>query len=76
MLRDILEAPPLYRAPEPIIVGSTKLLCYDIGGYAAPRLYRSYLEVADALIYVVDAADRERLDESATEFAVCTISSS
>nr|QXF29045.1 Arl3a [Gefionella okellyi] len=45
-----------------------KLNVWDIGGQKAIRPYwRNYFEHTDALIYVIDSADRRRLDETAAE---------
>jgi len=41
---------------------------WDVGGQERLRpLWRSYARGADGIIYVVDSADRERLEESRTE---------
>jgi ADP-ribosylation factor-like protein 3 len=45
-----------------------KLNVWDIGGQRAIRPYwRHYFDNADVLIYVVDSADKKRLEESAAE---------
>merc|ERR1712196_640055 len=45
-----------------------KLNVWDIGGQKTIRPYwKNYFENTDALIYVVDSADRRRLEEAATE---------
>lgn len=45
-----------------------KLNVWDIGGQKAIRPYwRNYFDQTDALIYVVDSADRRRMEESAIE---------
>lgn len=45
-----------------------KLNMWDIGGQKAIRAYwPNYFDEVDCLIYVVDAADRRRLEESSTE---------
>ncbi|EOD23405.1 ARF-like GTPase [Emiliania huxleyi CCMP1516] len=42
-----------------------KLICWDLGGQAALRaIWEKYYSEAHGLIYVVDAADTERIDES------------
>ncbi|KAJ3376127.1 ADP-ribosylation factor protein 3 [Allomyces arbusculus] len=46
-----------------------KLHVWDIGGQAAIRPYwRNYFENTDVLIFVVDATDKDRLDEAGVEF--------
>lgn len=45
-----------------------KLNVWDIGGQRAIRPYwRHYFENADVLVYVVDSADKRRLEEAGTE---------
>jgi ADP-ribosylation factor-like protein 3 len=45
-----------------------KLNVWDIGGQKAIRTYwQNYFDNVDALIYVIDAADSKRLDESGVE---------
>ena len=45
-----------------------KLNVWDIGGQKTIRPYwRNYYENTEALIYVVDAADRKRIDEAGFE---------
>ncbi|RNF08118.1 ADP-ribosylation factor 3 [Trypanosoma rangeli] len=45
-----------------------KLNMWDIGGQKAIRVYwPNYFDEVDCLIYVVDSADRRRLDETAAE---------
>ncbi|CAD2213346.1 ADP-ribosylation factor-like 3 [Angomonas deanei] len=47
-----------------------KLNMWDIGGQKAIRAYwPNYFDEVDCLIYVVDAADRRRVEEAATELA-------
>lgn len=47
---------------------SFKLNVWDIGGQKSIRPYwRNYFDQTDALIYVVDSADRRRLEETAVE---------
>jgi ADP-ribosylation factor-like protein 3 len=46
-----------------------KLNVWDIGGQKAIRTYwENYYDNVDILVYVVDAADKKRLEESGTEF--------
>lgn len=45
-----------------------KLNVWDIGGQRAIRPYwRHYFESADVLVYVIDSADKRRLEESGNE---------
>lgn len=47
-----------------------KLNVWDIGGQKAIRPYwRNYFESTDGLVYVIDSADRKRVDECGMELA-------
>merc|ERR1711966_586956 len=47
-----------------------KLNVWDIGGQSTIRPYwKNYFENTDALVYVVDSADRRRLEEAGQELA-------
>jgi ADP-ribosylation factor-like protein 3 len=47
-----------------------KLNVWDVGGQREIRPYwRNYFDSTDALVYVIDSADRERLEEVNTELA-------
>lgn len=46
-----------------------KLNVWDIGGQSKIRAYwKNYFDNTDALIYVIDCSDRERLTETGNEF--------
>ncbi len=47
-------------------LGGVRLRCFDLGGHAAGRdVWREYCPRADAVLFVVDTADRGRLEEAA-----------
>ena len=47
-----------------------KLNVWDIGGQKAIRPYwRNYFEQTDAVVYVIDSADRKRIEETGLELA-------
>jgi len=51
-----------------ITQGDFKLNVWDIGGQRSIRPYwRHYFQNADVLVYVVDSADKARMEESAAE---------
>eukprot|EP00177_Eucheuma_denticulatum_P006803 GFKZ01012370.1.p2 GENE.GFKZ01012370.1~~GFKZ01012370.1.p2 ORF type:complete len:192 (+),score=26.14 GFKZ01012370.1:421-996(+) len=55
---------------EIISANGLELECWDIGGLDKMRpLWRQYCREADAVIFVVDASDRERMKEAADELA-------
>ena len=42
--------------------------CWDIGGQKSIRPYwRNYFDQTDALVYVIDSADRRRMEETGVE---------
>ena len=74
ILRDntlVAHEPTMHPRNEEVIVGGMKFNAHDMGGHAAARrLWRDYLGVsADKLgvVFVVDARDRMRFAEAATE---------
>lgn len=47
-----------------------KLNVWDVGGQRALRPYwRNYFDATDGLVYVIDCADRRRVDECGAELA-------
>merc|ERR1711965_18821 len=53
-----------------LVHGEFKLNVWDIGGQQSIRPYwRNYFDNTDALVYVIDAADHRRIDESNQELA-------
>jgi ADP-ribosylation factor-like protein 3 len=55
-------------APQSLAHGDFKLNVWDIGGQKSIRPYwRNYFDQTDALIYVIDSADRRRMEETGVE---------
>jgi len=51
-----------------LIQGQFKLNVWDVGGQKSIRPYwRNYFEATDAMIYVIDSADRRRMEETGIE---------
>ena len=61
--------PPCFAlAPQSLAHGDFKLNVWDIGGQKSIRPYwRNYFDQTDALIYVIDSADRRRMEETGVE---------
>jgi len=47
-----------------VLIGNIRFNSYDLGGHqAARKTWENYIESVDGIIFMVDAADRERLPE-------------
>jgi len=53
---------------EELQIGGIKFQAHDLGGHrSARRLWSDYLAGVDAIVYIIDAFDRERFAEAKTE---------
>ncbi len=53
-----------------LVKDGLRLSVWDVGGQRALRaLWRNYFEATDALVFVIDCADRRRVDECGAELA-------
>jgi GTP-binding protein SAR1 len=56
---------------EEVVIGNIKFRAFDLGGHAAARqIWRNYYTKVDAIVYMVDAADRDRFNEAKKELDV------
>lgn len=71
MLRDDRmgqHVPTLYPTKEELSIGGITFTTVDLGGHkTARRVWRDYFPAVDAIVFIIDAFDRERFEESRNE---------
>lgn len=71
MLKDnraVSAEPTIHPNTEELIVGQLKLKAFDLGGHeTARRLWQDYTTTVDAVVFLVDAVDRQRFPEAKRE---------
>ena len=63
------QSPPTFHpGSEEFTVGNCKIKAFDLGGHeTARKVWDNYHSTADAVIYLIDTADRERFQEAKIE---------
>jgi len=66
--RMVQHDPTIHAHAEELVLGNVRFKAYDLGGHDTVRkVWKTYFPTVDGIIYLVDAADPSRFDESRKE---------
>jgi GTP-binding protein SAR1 len=66
--RMVQHDPTVHAHAEELVLGGVRFKAYDLGGHqAARKTWKNYFPTVNGVIYMVDASDKERFDESKKE---------